>query len=267
MSLRITAFNALNAFGDPARSAQAVDMIVELAPDIAVFGEAYDLEPDPTVTAQTVEHATDAFLRAGYEVAHTPYDDADHYGMLHGIMAVSRLPWIVETVPVEQRNSLDITTSDPETGRQVQLLGVHFDHKSEARRLRQAEQAVAARRDPLEPFVIVGDMNTLHRRDWRAAMLRTRMVRMGANIVPTARWRGYAKDLCGMSEGTALAHIESAGLQDADPAFEPTMMARLPLVQLDHIMISDQLSATSFERHGYSPLSDHRAISAVLEVR
>lgn len=264
MSIEIASWNALNAFGDPTRNAQAVEHMLAMAPDVAVFSEAYDIAPGRLKCEQAVAYTRAAFEEAGYYFEHAPYDDPLHYGMEHGMIAVSRLPWDIRQVRIEQRNSLDLRVVEPETSEVIQVLGVHYDHLEASRRRQQAEETIDLRESVDSPFVVAGDMNSVHAAERQAKVLSSRIARAIANCVPGAYNRWLATALRGMAEGSALTCLKYADLRDADALRLATAPACLPLVQLDHIFVSDNLFVDSFTRHRYSRISDHRAISTMV---
>ena len=264
MSVRVMSWNTLNAFSDPERADRAVYSVVSERPDVAVFPEAYDAQaPDCQALLKKVERR---FSDAGYRVSHVPYDDPEHYEYEHGFMAICRMPGIAEVVRNELRNSVQVTTSDPTTNKRLTVLGVHLDHFSEERRQSQVEELLL-HHVPDGPVVVAGDMNAMHGDDKRAQILRSPFTRrVAARLPDIGRLRNDAVSLAGMADGGTLKMLERADLRDADPLHHLTMKSRLPLVQLDHIFVSEEVQVDGFWIMKHNPISDHRGIIAQLTV-
>jgi len=78
-----------------------------------------------------------------------------------------------------------------------------------------------------------------------------------------ARLRSISRRLVEMAHGECLGVLtENENFRDADRLHRPTFPARLPVLQLDHLVVSRQVSVEQSKVSEYSPVSDHRAILA-----
>ncbi len=271
MAIHVATWNTYNALSDPVRMPKAVEHILAINPDVAVFPEGYDMAMLGRHDAFT--QATDALLDVGYQVTATPYDDPFHYEFQHGFVGISRLGEH-EVVRVEQRQHVSFSVTDPQTGVEIDVLGVlgvHLDHLSEHRRTQTAQEIVDEIIDRHAPTVVLGDINSLHPGGFRAAMLRTVFARRLAGLLPAdSKAQEHAACLTRMAEGGPVQVFEQAGLRDVDPRRKATIQAHMKLppriVQLDHIFVTADFNAEDFRVHGFTGVSDHRAISAHLRV-
>lgn len=258
MAITVTAWNVYNAFSDPRRGEIAYQRIEKISPDVGLFDEAYDI--DAPQKEELVESFSERFKKIGFQVLHSPYADPDHYGMEHGIMAICRPPVKMSVVRIESRDSIEMDVTDPDTGKDLHIIGVHFDHRYEDRRVAQA-RTIISRIIKGGPVVVGGDLNAMHGELFKSKVLRNVTTKFVVLKIPNNFVRTHLNDFTNMADGTALKLLEDAGLTDADPKSKSTMLSWLPLGQLDHFMKSPDVNTSNFKRHSYSRASDHRAIS------
>lgn len=82
-----------------------------------------------------------------------------------------------------------------------------------------------------------------------------------------ARIGSLATRAADMAQGDVMRRFTAAGLVDADEYHQGTMPARAPLMQLDHIMHTDNIRKLGFHVLPRTDMSDHRGIAASLSIR
>lgn len=118
--------------------------------------------------------------------------------------------------------------------------------------------------------IIAGDINSMHRDDWRAKVLRR--IAPIAKMLPTAepgekqskmaRIGSLATRLTMMAEGGPIEMLEQAGYEDADPQWQATR----GFVQLDHILVPLWMEVVNFTIQSMKGLSDHHTIIAEIVI-
>ena len=116
-----------------------------------------------------------------------------------------------------------------------------------------------------QPTILAGDYNAMHRKGCVAHILGSQVVRTVAARVPQPRIRSLGPRLSDMATGTTMRRFEDAGFKDADPYHQPTIKSRMPIAQIDHVLVSLHFRARRFRVYEHSPVSDHRAISVTLD--
>jgi len=271
MSLDVLAWNVKDSFSDEARAAVVMDLIEAEQPDVAVFSEAYDESRDHLMSATQI-----LFADKGYTTAYGSYDDDDGRKDRHGLLTIAcqELEPLTKIVNLAGRSAMKLSVLDPISELLIDLYGVHLDDRSEQNRLVQAESLLELV-DQETPAVIAGDLNNMHRQDRRALELRglglvSRLLpkpehtTAGQKGFSLARMGGITGRLSAMASGITLKLLESADFVDADPSHAATWGARIPLAQLDHVMVRD-LGVVDFQVLPYYPVSDHRPIVAKLQ--
>jgi endonuclease/exonuclease/phosphatase family metal-dependent hydrolase len=280
MSLKIASWNVegrLRGYVTSGRGSAAgiIAQIAKLEADIIVLPEAYLDSPASGV---------DTRLKSmGYEIHDIAYghDDRDwsleYMGGMPYLRVLSRIPIlnVQKSTWANARNLLTFTACDPATGRAILFLATHLDDRSEALRVRQIDDIIPYIKKMAMPTVMLGDFNAM----WatpRSKLLGSRATRLVARSVPHARVRDIATRLTDMATGSVLARLKAeAGLRDADSKKRPTttpkmrelaFMPSVRLVQIDHILVSADITATNFKVHRDGG-SDHRAISAEITTR
>jgi hypothetical protein len=272
MAVEVMAWNVLGAFSDESRAKGILQAIQEQRPGTAVFSEAYREDKD-----HLLDNVLEELDRNGYTTVYGLYEDDDGRQDRHGIIGIVRNEIMANDKPqiisLGSRNAvrMPLLHSAANAERVVDFFGVHLDDRSEQRRLAQAERLIAVAKFSGQA-VIGGDLNAMHRTDSLARALR--MVHPVAKRMPTVEPRpdfrppklkrigSLASRLTDMATGTTLQQLESAGFEDADRSHQPT---KGPF-NLDHILVKG-LVASGYHAHAKTPLSDHRAISATLDVR
>ncbi|MEO7397248.1 MAG: endonuclease/exonuclease/phosphatase family protein, partial [Ilumatobacteraceae bacterium] len=271
---QIVAWNIKNQLGDPEKHLDAINAVMpdnpDDWPDVAIFSKAYE-EIDTEFS--TVHKTQEIFVDFGYQVVHGLYDDTDGRRDRHGIMAISRLAGEVGLVSLGSRNAVKITATDKTTGTDFNVFGIHLDDRSEEQRLRQIDTLLRELVDPDKPTVIAGDLNAMHGDDTRAMLLRLigkpaglvkpiepqdfaelsgakRMRKLPARMASIAVWLSL------IAEGSVMRLLEDADFVDTDPAHSPTMSAKRPIAQLDHIMVSPGFGVVEHNVQPYVGLSN-----------
>lgn len=274
MTLKVASWNiegrlsplAINNRGTPE---QILREIERLNVDIFVLLEAFG----PDMFAEEIQAA---LMKLGYQMYHVPYDDG---GPVRTEIAVeepsmlllSKIPVLrQETVRFgDLRNSIVVIVKDPESGRELRVLGVHLEDRAENMRLQQVPDIVKfVEAEPI-PTIIMGDFNAMHGGDWQARLLRNPIIRRFAR----ASGLSVARRICDMAIGSTLELLQQkTGYRDADPHHHPTTTPKmrgrewLPsvrLVQIDHMLVSPEVRVSQF-KVGADGGADHRAISAMI---
>lgn len=151
------------------------------------------------------------------------------------------------------------------------LIGLHMDDRTEARRLAQV-----ATIPPIDgPTVMMGDLNAMHASTFVARL--GRLAHPLARILPRRDPISISEKQplvykagslmyrsSEMSQGRTLRALRERDLRDADPTHQPTIHG---MFQLDHFLISREVTASRVTVMSHITLSDHKPITAVLEVR
>ncbi|HUD10226.1 MAG TPA: endonuclease/exonuclease/phosphatase family protein [Candidatus Saccharimonadales bacterium] len=281
MSIKVAAWNLKNGLGDETRSGQIVEEIKKLDADIVVLPEASQEEDLQDVVDELRQEFTENngyVVDDGYMVGAALYEDKDRRLDRHGMIVLNRL--FIGSCVVEEslgdRNGMYVETSDPDTSTPFTFhaFGVHFDDRSEASRLQQAQATdFFLRRFDGTPRIIAGDFNSMPRQAIRSGVGRVARLLPARyptterpHISPIKRGANVLHRFGAMASGGTLQMLEAVGFEDADPDHQPTWPNAHPRFQLDHIMVSGEAHAFPFQVHDRSDgLSDHRAISATIE--
>lgn len=288
MAIEIAAWNVKDGFSDPDRIPVLRAAIDRHRPDVMVFSEAYAA----AATAQ-LDNVFEDFDKRDYAFGHTLYEDDDARKDRHGLIVIASkelLSGPFAALRLASRYALQAWLTDPATEEAVSFTGAHFDDRSEDRRLGMVQALkphIAPEGMVLEPVVLAGDLNSMHRTDPLARKLRTlRPLRPLLKLLsiepdPTnpiggvRRKASLAYRLTDMATGKTMAELESWGLRDADPGHVPTIPAEKPTAQLDHVLVSRRIHVVRYDvmdynaaaDHGiYQPVSDHRGIAATLAI-
>jgi endonuclease/exonuclease/phosphatase family metal-dependent hydrolase len=258
MSLDVMALNARNGFGNENHAAALLALTEELDPDIAVFPEAF------AGKSPLRDHVPGAFTKMGYHVVHSP-NSLDGRTDVQSMLLIARETLLDSSVPVETHNlvgraAIAVTLRDATSGSAMSFLGVHFEDRNEPTRLMQA----ALLKD-LAPQVAFGDFNSLQDDRRLNRIVASRPIRAAANHLPRSV-RSHATRLCEMADGRTMARLLDT-FEDADQDGQPTYPARLPLFQLDRILVSPAVTVEEFQVRSARKASDHRATTAKLSVK
>lgn len=287
MAVDVLSCNLLDAFSDESRARAVIDHVGRIDPDVAVFPEAHRPGEE-----QHLDNAQDDLTRLGYDVLSAAYDDEDGRKDAHGLMMIARnrihLPDRARTLRLAGRTAFMMTVVDGQTEGEIDATGAHFDDRTPARRVRQAEDYTGSM-DFERANLLAGDLNDIPAHLAMARLLR--LLRPAFEQLPvidpgeTAEYDGllpgrlYAilgrigslgTRLSGMARGEALAVLAQHGFQGTDRRHRPTMPDALPFAQLDHVMINGRLrtlghTVTSLRMPDGSRLTDHRAVTSRVE--
>lgn len=248
--------------------------IARLDADVIVLTEAYYKDPAPG--------ADDELHRLGYWWQDARYEDVvvgvddDDRSNVH-LRILSRLP--LENVRQvrfnDVRTLLCATVCDPVSKRKLLVVATHLDDRAETLRLGQARAIAAFITNEKLPTVMLGDFNAVWD-GWGARLMRSGAARYVARHIPHRWLMKVATRFVDMASGTTLRYLAThAGLRDADSRRQATATPKLygaewlpsiRLAQLDHILISDDISASPV-RVMPDGGSDHRAIISTIRVR
>jgi endonuclease/exonuclease/phosphatase (EEP) superfamily protein YafD len=251
--VRVAAFNAHD---NAARYWDQITMNLGYSTDIRAIPEAY----------KRSEGLVSRLQASGLAAAEVPYGDQDRREDHHYFAMVGN-PEAVECIEPIQLAGRTALRASLKNGADV--IGVHFDDRKETTRREQTE-VLLAQVNPNRPTIIAGDMNSMHRNDLRARLLRsaapiTELLPQrepGRTRSRIARICSLATRLTRMAEGGPIAMLEAVGYKDADPARQATM----GFVQIDHIMVPEWMAVADFTVRPMEGLSDHRAILAQCKV-
>lgn len=215
----------------------------------------------------------------GYELFSVPYQEVpvfrlDAFYTNLSLMILSKLPIKKFDIirPADYRNELMAIIRDPQTNKEVRIIGLHLDDLSEETRIRQVKDLVKIINSSNTPTILLGDLNAMHSEDlWPSKFLRNYLVR---NITSKLSVK-FGKRAVEMARGEALKLLQSnTNLTDADPRHQPTttpkirgieFMPSIRLMQIDHMFVSPEIKISNFT---ISPDggADHRAISAIIDL-
>lgn len=265
MSIRIASWNVAGGLDDDQKAPQLVEGIKRLDADVLILCEACgENDISDKVEGFATKLGYTAVLNIPYEneVPHDVHLFRDNANMT----AMSRLPDSrLKITRLTIRNAISMGITDPDNHVTINGFGTHLEDRKEDLRHTMAE-SIIDQMNPNEPSFVIGDLNSMHGEDIKARLLRSNIARWAAKrLVPTARIESLSTRLTEMADGDTLRILGSIGLHDVDHEHQPTMtMARrLPIVQLDHLLINKHILATDFKTHT-SKASDHKAISAIL---
>lgn len=251
--------------GTPARIAKE---LVALDADVLFSPEAYNQELlDEGAARYIADH--------GYERFDIPNDDtvAGSDPLYRSVMCFyTRLPTTYEVVRLGGiRNAGVATLVHGDTT--LRIVGVHMHDVSEALRHQMLDTLIPLVTSSTASTIVMGDWNAMYSDAPMAKFWRSRILQTAARYIPHAHVRSAAARIGEMANGSVLKRFcEETLCRDADPTHQPTetpkmrhleWMPSIPLVQIDHIMLSQNAHIDDFlvaEDGG----SDHRAICATI---
>jgi len=271
VSVEIMAWNIADGFSDKDRYEGIVEVVTERMPDAIIFSEAWH-QDQVAWLGEAARH----FMSAGYNLRHTKYEDDEDRDDRHGLLAmVHRRAWggHSSVVRISGRNALMMGMKDPATGARFNFYGAHLNDRSEASRLSQVAAMIRALNivGGDNPVVVAGDLNASYRKGLVPGAFR--LVGPLFKDVPVVNYApGYKPDRLTfaadslrrageMAIGSTMQAFRDEGFKDAHPGHRPT----ISLLNLDHILVRGPRVIDS-EVLPKTPLSDHRAITATLEV-
>lgn len=247
--------------------------IMHLNADVIVLPEASD-------GSNLASHIKMAITAKSYKIFTATYKDSGtrKYPAVTNptIMLLSRLPVknVCQTRDGDIRTLLTADITDPDTGYTYRLFCIHLDDRSEKNRLIQIKNLLKEIEKSTYPVILAGDFNSMHKRDYKARLLKGFALKNISRLIPGREVRDKLERLFEMAEGSSLDQLESkAGLRDADKRHQPTTTAKmrgqlllpsLRLVQLDHIFVGPTVKFLDFKVSSDGG-SDHRAISVIVD--
>ena len=275
--------NVCGGFGEEGSARGLIDKIShEWRPDFAVFPEAFK-DGD---TAQ-LDLIFEDLGAAGYNPSYAPYYDTDGRSDQNGILTVARdstvktyeQPTLTPvTMRLATRTAIQQWLTDPETGQDVQAIGLHLDDRTERGRLEQVH-ALVEQIDLTRPTIVSGDFNATFLRDtWssgKVQLARAAWPFAQLPFVPNNEPTGETMTGLGrkvnqldraarMTSGRTMRALTRAGLHDTVPDRQPTFPADAPFLRLDYILASPHFMTMESMVAPADPLGDHRRVVARL---
>lgn len=252
-------FNIHDGFSDESRLESIIDEIDRLNADVLVLPEAYREGDEWFLPA-----VDDELKTLGYDTAYFLYDDNDGRLDRHGIMALSRLGDIkARAVHLSGRTAVGFQASG------VEIIGVHYDDRSESVRRTQNQDVIDQ-----SPGLIMGDMNSAGRWGRLLTPLRATTLlpaRFPSQTQPEIRGWERASNIVqriGAMAGSRVARdLRTAGYVDADPSHQATWPSRRPLMQLDRIVGHSWVVHVRDAQTGSAVDGlDHSPVKAIVEI-
>jgi endonuclease/exonuclease/phosphatase family metal-dependent hydrolase len=262
MSLELATCNIRESLAEPENMPDAVEQIKGLDSDVIILGDAYSITNTlHGSTEDTLHEAREKLYLAGYENGlEVEYDDESPWHHDRNIMMLSRIALDLSQIRLGTRNAIEGQAAN-QSGNILQIVGAHFDDRSEAAHIRQAK-AFIQRYDPELPVVLAGDLNILDRGDKWSSVFGSKAFRLSAKYLPTARSRSIAIRIGEAARGTAMELLTNNGFVDTDSARQPTFSARRPFLRPDHILASPAVNIKTSVIEPYSKHIDHLALKA-----
>lgn len=270
-SFTISTWNAKGAFSDPARALAALDVVAETKADIFTFTDAWhedSAESSPTTRELLVSDSD--FGSLGYTALKgiSREDRPDNNYAQHGMLTLvnKRLEGETNEFELGERPAHHVRIHGIGS-RAINVIGLYLNDQLESNRVSQVHQLVDYLQPVAEePTVLMGDFNAMHRRSIPARLLSSPTI--GRLFEPITLANSTLPRLTRMANGTTMLGLEAAGFEDIEPYSLATMPSRLPLFQLDHIMIRDpdnRLQPTEQPIRVTRPdLSDHLQLRATI---
>lgn len=280
MSIKVASWNLelrLSRYTKTGRGSpeQIIKSIRQLDADIIFLPEAYDAN---VPIDKSVTQALKLMKYAFYDV---PYDEGgpkrqDCPFMIPYLRILSRIPVIdIKTIRLGiLRNALICSFKDTESNQILRIIGIHLDDRSERLRLSELPELIPIINSSNLPTVMVGDYNAMNGSTKKAKFLRSKFIKLIINLLPGKELRSYAVRATEMATGTVLSKLESeTNLHDVDINHKPTTTPKLRtiswmpsicLIDIDHMLVSNQITVKDFQIAKHDGGSDHRSISATI---
>lgn len=257
--ITVVAWNLLDRINVP----EVQQEIFSTGLDIGVFPEA--VKEDEGTHQATIR----AFAKEGYTLYQRPYDDNDGRQDRHSLIVAAKPELVHECrrARVAGRNALSLYLHGG-----TKFMGVHFDDRTERRRLPQARgiAQLAAR-----STILGGDFNALYARGLQARLFRvgapfTRLLPSmdpapGVKIPKLKRMGSLSQRTTGFAKGTTMQALMDAGFEDASQDGAATMVKGPLKLQLDRILYRGDVEVIEPTTvHDGGNLSDHKQIRARL---
>lgn len=254
-----------------------VAAIRELDADILVHPEAFGTDPEVTDAIKA------ALGGLGYVCTSVAYDDLVSRGGKAVVpnphlMIMSRVPIISHEIirPGNLRNMLAVQVTDPETGKQLRVIGIHLEDREEVLRLKQITPLIEYINDSDVATVMMGDFNAMPPNTFKSRLIHSGVVRDPATLIPHKHMRYVIQRLSDMASGTTIAKLmKETRLVNTDPSLQSTTtpkmrrmewMPSIPFAKIDWIFVSPDIE---YENLAVSPDlgSDHRALSLEIHLK
>lgn len=256
--LQLSSWNIKRAFCEPSRAEAVAEAILNVDSDITFLPDAYQLDSGRSSSHDRQYLLPDNYFEDnGYDVVDMRFDEEridDDYAEYHTMaLAKKSLHKHVKVVSLGSRKAVVYETNG------IRVAGLYLSDQSAFLRGEQIDSLCTNM--PLEgSAAVIGDFNELHGDSLVARTLRSPLTRFvlgrigfSHNVIPRA---------IGMADGRALKTLEKRGFRDADSAHRPTMPSKLPVLQLDHHMVSADLDVTSFTTSYLPACSDHGLLTS-----
>jgi endonuclease/exonuclease/phosphatase family metal-dependent hydrolase len=256
-----------------------IDEIERVDADVIVLPEAYDKHKgvsqhiDARIWSLGYKHVHDVEYRDGGPFRYDGAVEAPYLRMMSKIAFQT-----IQTIRLgDIRNAIDATVIDPDSGKLIRMIGVHFDDRNEGLRLRQVDDVVSLTNDSAIPIALLGDMNAMYGESKIARLLSHGATRTLAHAIPHEKLSDVMVRATDMATGTTIKRLMASGmLRDADDKHRFTTTARMRgmewmpsarLLDIDHILVSPELETSDFRIGKYDAGSDHRPISVQVTMR
>ena len=254
-----------------------VAAIKQLDADIIVNPEAFGTDP---AISPVIERALTGL---GYESRSVAYDDAISRGEKAAVTnphlrVMSRLPIKSYEVirPGDVRNMVAVRVHDPASNRELRVIGVHLDDRSEELRLRQVTPLIEYINSSDIPTVMMGDCNAMPPDTFKSRFVHSALFRGIATIVMHEHMRYTLTRLSEMATGTTIASLlRETNLQNTDSHYHPTTtpkmrrmewMPSIRFAKIDWIFASPGIEYKNFSVSADLG-SDHRALSLDISLK
>ncbi len=283
MTLRIASWNIEQRLSRYTKSGRGcpefiINSIKQLNADVIFLPEAFDskIPIEKTITAKLAS--------MGYIFYDVPYEEGgpirpDYPDLSPNLRIMSRIPIskFKKFRLGKLRNALSCSVIDPQTQKEIRILGIHLDDRSEALRQSELPSLIAQINSSNLPTVMVGDYNAMSGTTKKAKIINSKFIRLLEKLILNQEIRSYAIRASDMAIGSTLRSLEqNTRLRDVDDKHRPTTTPKLRtvnwlpsirLIDIDHMLVSPDILVENFTIMGYDGGSDHRAISAFISVK
>lgn len=182
------------------------------------------------------------------------HDEGRHIGVA---FATDKPVHATETIDLGTRQGLNAILDIGPGG--VQISSVYLDHDDESRRLQQAKALVTHLRKNDIPTIIGGDLNGLQAVLSNASFGTRAKDELLRRVITRAPERLTPRVATALNQRQAVPYLLANGYVNADPFSRPTCPSRLPMVEVDYLMHTADITASNTQvlRPG---TSDHRAV-------
>ncbi len=270
--LTLSTWNIKGALSDPRRVETALEAIQATEADIITLADAWHEDSAHSLPTSRELLVSPADLRKqGYTALKATFREQrpdDNYAT-YGFMTLIRdtINPSYEEVRLMQRPAHHLQVDLG--ARALHVVSLYLNDESEMNRAMQIQGLLHHLSGfDLEPAVLMGDFNAMHRHTHISSFLQAPGLGAMFNNIPLMN--NTLPRLWSMASGNTMKLLEINGFTDADPKHTPTMPSRFPLFQLDHIMtrggVGMPLHAARPTRRNYPDISDHVLLTTKLTV-